>query len=217
MPVPDDSEATQRSELVKACHHLASTGLIGAAEGNLSVRLGPRRILTTPSGSNKSLLEPHQLVVTDLEGNKIVGSGRASTELKMHLAIYRNRPEVRAIVHAHPPTAIALTLAKIDLSQPAMPEEVTALGGGIPTAPYASPSTEELAESVAKTLASGDACLMERHGAIAVGRTLAEASDRMETVERIAQVILRACILAGPPTPLPREEIEHLLELCGRR
>ncbi len=134
----------------------------------------------------------------------------------MHLAVYRRRAEVGAIVHAHPPTAIALTLAGIDLSAPVLPEAVTALGGGIPTAPYASPSTDALAEGVADTLLRCDACLMERHGAIAVGRDLFEACDRMETVERLAQVILRAVLLAGAPSPLPRAEVERLLRLSGR-
>lgn len=216
MPTRDKTEADHRKEAIAVCRRLAALGLIGAGEGNVSIRLGPRRVLTTPSGTNKALLEPHQLVVTDPAGAKIVGARGPSTELRMHLAVYRRRAEVGAIVHAHPPTAIALTLAGIDLSAPVLPEAVTALGGGIPTAPYASPSTDALAEGVADTLLRCDACLMERHGAIAVGRDLFEACDRMETVERLAQVILRAVVLAGPPSPLPRAEVERLLRLSGR-
>ena len=119
-------------------------------------------------------------------------------------------------MHAHPPTAIALTLAGISLAEAVLPEAVTALGGGVPTAPYATPSTPALAEGVARALGRFDTCLMERHGAIAVGRDAFEACDRRETLERVAQVILRAHLLHGNPTTLPDAEIEKLLRLSGR-
>lgn len=212
----EKTEAEQRRDLVAVCRRLSELGLIGAGEGNVSVRLGPQRVLGTPSGTNKALIEPHELVTTDLEGRKIAGPGRPSSELAMHLAVYRLRPDVGAVVHAHPPTAIALTLAGVELRAPVLPEAVTALGGDLPTAPYATPSTPDLAQGVARTLGRAEACLMERHGAIAVGRSLGEAMDRMEAVERIAQVILRAHILGGAPTPLPRPEVEKLLRLSGR-
>ncbi|HCF56618.1 MAG TPA: class II aldolase family protein, partial [Myxococcales bacterium] len=128
MPTRDKTEADHRKEAIAVCQRLAALGLIGAGEGNVSIRLGPRRVLTTPSGTNKALLDAHQLVVTDPSGAKIVGARGPSTELRMHLAVYRRRAEVGAIVHAHPPTAIALTLAGIDLSAPVLPEAVTALG-----------------------------------------------------------------------------------------
>jgi L-fuculose-phosphate aldolase len=213
---PEKSEADHRREVVAACRRLSDLGLIGAGEGNVSVRLGPRRLLTTPTGVNKAFLEPHQLVVTDLGGEKIVGWRQPSSELAMHLAVYRARPDAGAAVHAHPPTAVALTLAGIDLSRPLLPEAVTLLGGGVPTARYATPSTRELAEVVAATLGACDACLMERHGAIAVGRSLEEALDRVEAVERVAQVVLRARLAGGNPTPLPDPEVRRLLELSGR-
>lgn len=213
--LPERTVAKERQALVAACRQLAALGLIGAGEGNVSLRLGPERVLTTPSGSNKRRLQAHELVITDLTGATIAGPGRPSSELAMHLAVYRARADVRAIVHAHPPTTIALTLAGIDLAAPMMPEVVTALGG-IPTAPYATPSTPELAEGVARTLGRFDACLMERHGALAVGRNIDEALDRMETVERVAQVVLRARLLGSNPTPLPPVEVEKLLRLSGR-
>jgi L-fuculose-phosphate aldolase len=216
----EKSESELRKELIAVCRRISALSLIGAGEGNVSLLLGPRRVLATPSGSNKALLEPHQLVVAALEdGHKIIGNGAPSSELALHLAVYRSRPDVGAVVHAHPPTAIALTLAGIRLDQPLMPEVVTALGPGIPTIPtakYATPSTTELADGVVETMCRHDACLMERHGAIAVGRDLREACDRMETVERVAQVILRARLLGGNPTPLAPQEIERLLRLSAR-
>ncbi len=215
---PEKSEADHRRDLIAVCKRIASLGLVGAGEGNVSIRLGPKRILATPSGTNKALLEPHELVIAALDdGHKVVGRGRPSSELQLHLAVYRRRPEVMAVVHAHPPTAIALTLCGIDLERPLMPEIVTALGPGIPTARYATPSTAALAEGVAETLSGFDACLMERHGALAVGKDVFEASDRMETVERVSQVVLRTRLMGGSPLPLPMPEIEKLLGLSGRR
>jgi L-fuculose-phosphate aldolase len=212
----EKSEAEHRADLVTVCRRLSDLQLIGAGEGNVSIRLGPHRLLATPSGSNKALLQPHELVTTDPDGDKIAGRKGPSSELFMHLAVYRSRSDVGAVVHAHPPTAIALTLAGIDLSQPLMPEAVTALGGGVPTAPYATPSTQQLADTVTFALGRHDACLMERHGAISVGRDVFEALDRMETVERVAQVVLRAKLLGGNPTPLPNAEIERLLKISRR-
>jgi L-fuculose-phosphate aldolase len=216
MPLRERSESEHRRDLVEVCRRLAAQGLIGAGEGNVSIRLGPRRLLATPSGVNKGLLEPHQLVVTTTFGEKITGAGRPSSELAMHVAVYRARPDAQAVVHAHPPTAVALTLAGISLSAPMLPEAVTALGGGIPTAAYATPSTKALADGVAAAIAHTDACLMERHGALALGRDVFEALDRMETIERVAQVLLRAKLLGANPTPLSAQEIERLLKLSGR-
>lgn len=213
----EKTESDHRRDLVEVCRRLSALGLIGAGEGNVSIRLGPRRLLATPSGANKAQLEAHQLVSTTPFGEKIAGAGKPSSELAMHVAVYRARPDAGAIVHAHPPTAVALTLAGISLGAPMLPEAVTALGGGIPTAAYATPSTAALAEGVSQAVARCDACLMERHGALALGRDVFEALDRMETVERVAQVVLRAKLLGGNPTPLPAEEIEKLLRLTGRK
>ncbi|MGC4117162.1 MAG: class II aldolase/adducin family protein [Myxococcales bacterium] len=216
MARPEKTEAEHRADLIKVCQRLGALGLIGAGEGNVSIRLGPHRVLATPSGSNKALLQAHELVTTDPWGEKIAGRKGASSELFMHLAVYRARADVKAVVHAHPPTAVALTLAGISLTKAIMPEAVTALGAEIPTAPYATPSTPALAEGVATTLGRSDACLMERHGAIAVGRDVFEAMDRMETVERVAQVILRAHLMHGNPTPIPDAEVKRLLQVSGR-
>ncbi|MFN7134929.1 MAG: class II aldolase/adducin family protein [Myxococcales bacterium] len=193
----------------------AALGLIGAGEGNVSFRLGAH-VLATPTGVNKAELPPDGLVLTTLDGAPLVEGQRPSSELPMHLAVYRARPDVAAIVHAHPLTAIALTLAGISLEAPLLAEAVTALGGGVPTAPYATPSTEEMARTVATTLGARDACCMGWHGALAVGRTLDEACDRMETVERLAQIVLRARLLGADPAPLPPDEIARLLKLAGR-
>ena len=213
---PEIPEAEQRRRVVQACRRLHDLGLIAGGEGNVSVRLGPRRILATPAGVNKGRLEEHQLVVTNLLGEKITGRGKPSSELPMHLAAYRVRSDVGAVVHAHPPTAVALTLAGVSLEEPLMAEAVTALGGGIPTARYATPSTEEMAEVVSKPLLYHDGVLMERHGAIAVGADLGVAMDRMETIERVAQIVLRARAAGASPLPLPKDEVDRLLQLSGR-
>ena len=210
------TEAEHRREVIAVCRRLAELGLIGGAEGNVSVRLGPERILTTPSGASKVRLTARELLVTDSSGARIAGRAKPSSELAMHLAIYRSRPDVGAVVHAHPPSAVALTLAGFDLSAPLVPEAVTALGGGVPTASYQTPSTCQLAEAVVQTLGRLDACLMERHGAVSVGRGAWEALDRMETVERLAQIVLCARQLGASPAPLPPDEVATLLRLSGR-
>ncbi len=204
-----------RAQIVTICRELSERGLIGASEGNVSLRLpsagGRARFLTTPSGSNKRALRQRDLVLVDGGGAVLQrGAGAPSSELAMHLAIYGTRPDVAAIVHAHPLAAIALTLARLSLARPLLPEAVTLLGGAIHTAPYRPPGTAALAKAVAEALgARGAAALMERHGAVTVGRTLEEARDRMEALERVASVALKLGSLGMDPTTRALSEEEQ--------
>lgn len=208
------ADASLRRALVEVCRRLHARDLIGAGEGNVSARLGEGRFLVTPSGANKSLLVPRELVEVDAAGRVLHGRGRASTEIRMHLAAYAARPDVAAIVHAHPITAVALTVAGAPPPDDLVPEAAVTLGP-IAVAPFATPGTDEVPASLAPFLARHDVVLLERHGALALGRTLDEAFDRMETLERVARIALVAR-LVGRCEPLPAETVERVLRAAGK-
>lgn len=200
------SERAARLAMVEVGRRLYARQLINGGEGNLSCRLGPRRLLCTPAGVNKGFLSEDQLVVTDLAGEAFHELRKPSSELLLHLACYEEREDCIAVVHAHPPHAVALTLAGEELL-PCMPEAVTALGD-VPTARYATPGTELVAEAVRPYLRNADCVLMERHGALAMGfghRALFDGCDKMEMIEGVARVQLLAS-LKRPPTPLSDQE-----------
>ncbi|HYG67542.1 MAG TPA: class II aldolase/adducin family protein, partial [Anaeromyxobacteraceae bacterium] len=148
-------DAALRAELVETCRRLAERDLIGAGEGNVSCRLGPDRLLVTPSGVNKGRLAPEDLVVVDGAGRVVEGRGRASTELRMHVAAYAARPDVDAIVHAHPITAVALTVAGAPPPSDLVPEAAVTVGP-IAVAPFAIPGTDEVPASIAPYLPGHD-------------------------------------------------------------
>ena len=207
------SEAALRRALVDVCRALHARDLIGAGEGNVSCRLGPGRLLVTPAGASKALLGPADLVVVDLTGAKLRGRGRPSSELRMHLAAYAARPDAQAAVHAHPLTAVALTVAGLPLPNDVMPEASVVLGQ-VALAPFATPGTDEVPRALAPLLVRHDVILLERHGALALGHTLAEALDRIETLERVARVALLAR-LAGRCEPLAPEAVAKVLAAAG--
>ena len=197
--------------MVEVGRRLYARQLVNGGEGNLSARLGPRRLLCTPTGANKGFLSEEQLVVTDLDGDP-QGLRQPSSELLLHLACYQERADCLAVVHAHPPHAVALTLAGDELL-PCMPEAITALGE-VPTARYATPGTERVAEAVRPYLKNADCVLMERHGALAMGfghRALFDGCDKLEMLEGVARVQLLAS-LRRAPTPLPPDERKLLDE-----
>ena len=213
MPPVAPTEAQLRRDLVETCRRLHARDLIGASEGNVSCRLGRDRLLVTPSGANKAYLRPADLVVVTATGERLRGRSRPSTELRMHVAAYGARPEVKAIVHAHPITAVALTVAGVAPPNHLVPEASVMLGE-VAVAPFATPGTDELPRALAPLLARHDVLLLERHGALAFGRTLQEALDRMETLERVARVAFLARLL-GRCEPLSAAAIEKVLAAAG--
>ncbi len=204
------TEAQLKQEIVCICRMLHRKNYLAATDGNVSVRLGDR-LLTTPSGVHKGLMEADQIITVDLQGRVLAGTGRPTSEIRMHLLAYRLRPEVGAVVHAHLPYATACTLAGIDLLEPILPEVVITLGG-IPTAPYATPGTDEVPEAIRDYLREYDAILLSRHGAMTVGRQVRDAYNKMEKLEHTARVVL-AARLQGPVPPLPAAEVEKLRRL----
>lgn len=211
------SEEALREALVATCRRLEAKELIGAGEGNLSCRLGPGRLLVTPSGRRKGELLPGDLLVVDPAGRLLEGRGRPSSELAMHLAAYGARPDAEALVHAHPLHAIALTVAGLPPPEDLVPEASVVLGP-IALCPFATPGTAEVPASLLPALPGHDVLLLERHGALCLGRSLAEACDRLETLERVAKVAVLARLL-GRCEPLPAGAVARVLEaaVLGRK
>lgn len=201
------AETRLRCDLVEVGRRLYARQLIGGNEGNLSVRVGDT-LFVTPAGVCKGFLDPTMIVRTDLAGKPLDG-GRASTEILMHTAVYRRRPDVTAVVHAHPPTATAFAVANIPLDRALIAEAVVTLGE-VPVIPYGMPSTSELAASVESAICSAQAVLMANHGALAVGDSIWRAWERMETLEQLAKIAVTTRLL-GKDTVLPAGEVQRLV------
>jgi L-fuculose-phosphate aldolase len=192
------TERNLRKLMVKACAALERKGLVAATDGNITARLGPDRILVTPSGTSKGEIGELDILVCDGDGRKIRGKGEISSEIHVHLACYRAREDIGGVVHAHPPTATAFTYAGQDqwLAQPIVPEVVAQIGP-IPTVPYMTPGTRALAEAVGPYTKQCDIVMMAQHGAVAVGKDPWAAYLRMEKLEQFASIIKAARELAG--------------------
>jgi L-fuculose-phosphate aldolase len=189
------SEEQIRSHIVEVGRWLYDKRLITATEGNISARLGGR-VFITPSQACKGMLSPDDIVETDLGGSIISGSGNPSSEIIMHLAIYRERTDVRAFVHAHPAHATAFAVAGIALDKPVLPEVVVSIGE-VPLVGYATPGTIEMAESLRPVIATHDVLLLGNHGAVSCGPDLRSAYFRMETLEHFAWISTVARMLGG--------------------
>ena len=198
MSQPDESRL--RDGIVEVGRRLYARGYVASNDGNISVRLDDARILTTPKSVSKGFMTPDMMVIVDFEGRKMAGDREPSSELPMHLEIYRNRPDVNAVVHAHPPIATGFAVAGIPLTRAVLAEVITTLGS-IPIAEYGTPSTAELPEAVRKYIKAHDGLLLANHGAVTMGKTLDEAWIRMESLEQSARIILAAQKI-GQPKPL---------------
>ena len=207
------TEEQIRADIVECGRRLWHRGFVASNDGNISVRLDEHRLITTPTAVSKGFMTPDMMVITDLEGKKIAGERNASSELKMHLEVYRHRPDVRAVVHAHPPTATGFAVAGIPLDRAVLAEVITTLGS-IPIAEYATPSTEELPAAVRKYIKAHDGLLLANHGALAIGGDVYAAYYRMETIEHFATISLVARTL-GREHLLSRREVDRLQGLRG--
>jgi len=206
-------EGVWREEIVRVTRQCTAQGLIRSSDGNLSVRLAPDRYLITPSGIYKATLQPADLLLIDAEANVIAGpSGlRPTSETRLHLEVYNRRPDVRAVLHAHPPYATALTLIGVTLPVNLIPEVLLTLGD-VPTAPYATPGTAELAASIRPYIATHDALLLSHHGSLTIGPDLETALIALERIEHTARIYALAHAL-GTPQPLPAAEVARLRRL----
>lgn len=201
-------ERAARRAVVRVCRRLWWRGLIAGPDGNVSVRLAPDRLLVTPSGGAKVDVRAAELLVVDGEGAVVAGDGRPSSELRMHCALYAARPDVQAIVHAHPPTATAFALAGETLPDGVLPELVCQMGA-VALVPYFTPGTLGAFDAFAPYVAGHEAFLLANHGATTVGTTLAEAHRRMESLEQAARIV-HAARLLGRVTPLTAPQLAAL-------
>jgi L-fuculose-phosphate aldolase len=205
------TEQQHREEIIRFGKLLHQTGLVAATDGNLSVRLENGNILCTPTLMSKGLMEAPDLVVVDSRGNKVSGSRDVSSEVNMHLVIYRSRRDVGAVVHAHPPTATGYAAAGLALDR-ALCSEIIVTLGSVPLANYETPGTPELAEALVPLVADHDAILMANHGVVTCGSDLLSAYMNMETVEHFAKIALVTHLL-GKQQPLSDQHVDKLHEI----
>lgn len=204
------NETCIRQEVCRIGKLLHERGYVAATDGNISVRLSQNLVLCTPTSMSKGMMQPEDMVIVDMDGHQKDGARHPSTELGMHLLFYCMRPEIRAVVHAHPPTATGFAAAGISLEEPLVAEVVTAFGK-IPLARYGMPGTQELANSLRPLVPRHDAILMEHHGVVTCGHDLLKAYMNMESVEHCAKIALVARQL-GPTHPMPVEEVRKLMD-----
>ena len=209
------TEQHLRREIVRVGKLMYDKGLIVATDGNVSARLDANRILATPSGLCKGFMEPEQLIVVDLDGNRVGPTNPANrrlkptTEMLMHLEAYRRRPDIGGVVHAHPPTTVALSLAGIDLAECLIPEVIVTLGL-VPTTPYATPASEENARAIRDLIGGHDAIVLQRHGTLTVGRDPFDAFLKTESIEQMSRIAFMARLMGASPA-LPPDEVAKLI------
>jgi L-fuculose-phosphate aldolase len=210
-PGAGEDEAGLRAEIVRIGRLMHARDLVDGTAGNISARLGPDHLLATPSGLPKGFLEPDDLIVVDNEGRLAGGRPglKPTSELAMHLEAYRRRPDIRGVVHAHPITTVALSIAGVSLAECVIPEAIVFLGL-VPTMPYATPSSDENRQAIAGVIGDHDAIVLQYHGTLTVGGTVTEAYQRLETLEHTAKIVALSRLLGGGP-PLPPEQVSKLL------
>lgn len=174
-------------DMIDIGHRMTVKQFVAANDGNMSCKIGPNRIVATPTGVAKGELRPEQFAVLDLDGRLLTKGARPSTEIKMHLRVYQENPAVQAVVHAHPPFATVFACAGCSLPQEKLPETHTGIGT-VPVAPFAEPGTRGVADSIAPFCQEHVAVLLERHGALAWGQNLWQAWYRLEVVEHHAAI-----------------------------
>jgi L-fuculose-phosphate aldolase len=209
------NEPQLRSQMLRISHLIYDRGLLVAMDGNLSALLPSGHVLCTRAGCHKGFLTDEDLIVVDRNGRMLRGTGRPTSELKMHLACYDERPDIRAVVHAHPPISVAFTIANVSMARCVLPEVVLTLGT-IPTVDYETTGTLALADKIRPFVRDHDAILMDRHGAVCLGGSLLQAFCNLETMEHTAKITKTALALGGVKE-LPPEEAVKLRSLGLKR
>jgi len=203
-----------RKEICEVGRRVYQRGYVAANDGNISVRMEADRVLCTPTGVSKGYLSEDMLAVCDMDGEQIAGSMKISSEIRMHLEIYKLRSDVNSVVHAHPPTATGFAVAGIELTQCVLPEVIVSLGG-IPLAAYGTPGGPDIVEPMKPLLRQYDAVLMANHGVVTLGPHVMDAHFKMETVEHFAKIALVAHQLGSVGT-LADKDVDDLVALRDR-
>ncbi len=205
------SEFQIKEDICEVGRRIYQNGYVAANDGNITARIGEDEVLTTPTGVSKGFMTPQMIIKVNLKGEVLSGDWKPSSELKMHLRVYRERPDVRSVIHAHPPTATGFAVAGIPLDKCVLPEVIIALGS-IPIAEYGTPSTEEIPDAIMEYLTGCDAVLLANHGALTVGTDLFNAYFKMETMEHFAKISLVARQL-GNELEIPKAQVEKLMQV----
>jgi L-fuculose-phosphate aldolase len=205
-----DTEA--REMICEIGRRMYNRNYVAANDGNISVKVGPNEIWTTPTGVSKGYMTPDMMVKMDLSGNILSGKMKPSSEVKMHLRVYNDNPEVHSVVHAHPPIATSFAIAGIPLDKPVLPEAIVLLGN-VPVAPYALPGTQEVPDSIAPYCQTHNAVLLANHGALTWGRDLMEAYFRMESLEHYANILMYSNQILKKANELNRSQIDDLIKI----
>jgi L-fuculose-phosphate aldolase len=208
------NDRQHRQAIVQFGRALHENGFVAATDGNLSVRLDENHLLVTPTCISKGRMRASDMVIVNMDGKRVAGKRRVSSEIGMHLLIYHLRPDVHGIVHAHPPTATGFAASGLDLNRPLVCEVVVGLGS-IPLARYGTPGTPELTDALEPLIPSHDAILMANHGVVTFGPSLESAYMKMETVEHFAKIALVTHLL-GNEQPLGEREVQKLHEVRHR-
>ncbi|MBM3705814.1 MAG: class II aldolase/adducin family protein [Actinobacteria bacterium] len=200
-----------KNDIIEICRRVYANGWVAANDGNISIKLDSNTVLCTPTGMSKGYLTTDELIKVDMEGNKIDGHMEPSSEAKMHIDVYKNKPGINSVVHAHPPYATGFAVAGLPLDQCVMPEIIVGLGS-IPLTKFGTPSTMEIPENVRPYLKEYNVFLLENHGALSVGSDVYQAYYRMESLELFAKISLFAK-LAGKVQVLSEEDTKKVMEI----
>ena len=200
-----------KKQICEIGKRIYNKGMVASNDGNISVKLNDNEFLCTPTGVSKGFMTPEYICKVDRNGKKLEGKLNPSSEIKMHMRVYQERPDVTAVVHAHPPIATAFTVAGIDLDQYILPEAVLTIGE-VPTCAYGTPSTMEIPDSLEPYIQNHDAFLLQNHGALTVGCNLTKALFVMEEVEFNAKICKNAMEL-GAVHEIPNDQLGKLMEL----
>ena len=202
-----------KKEICEIGKRIYNRGMVAANDGNISVKLNDNEFLCTPTGVSKGFMTTDYICKVDANGNVLQANGnfKPSSEIKMHMRVYKERPDVQSVVHAHPIYATSFAIAGIPLTQPIMPEAVIALGC-VPIAEYGTPSTEEIPDAVSKYLQYYDAVLLANHGALTYSDSLLAAYHKMESLEFYAELLFKAKQLGGPQE-LNAQQVSKLYEI----
>ncbi len=208
-----NSEWEIKQLMVDVGKRIWTRGYVGANDGNISVRLSSGEILTTPTGVSKGFMSTDMIIKVDVKGKVISGNlnYKPSSELKMHMEVYKERPDINSVVHAHPTYATSFAVAGIPLNKCILPEAILVIGA-VPIAKYGLPSTMEIPDSIREYIKSSEAILLENHGALTLGSDLINAYHKMETLEHTASIVWKA-IQLGNVNVLPEYERDRLLAL----
>jgi L-fuculose-phosphate aldolase len=208
------TEQEYRNDLVRVCHRIYEKGWVAMNDGNVSIRLDNDRILCTPTAVSKGMVELEDLIIVDMTGQTMEGRRECTSEIAMHITIYSMRPDVRSVVHAHPPVATGFAAAGRALDKALLPEVIINLGA-VPLAAYGLPGTPALSDGMRPLIPNYDALLLENHGCTSYGADVWQAFFRMEIVEHFARITFVAEMLGGARA-LPREEVEKLFASRAR-